>query len=116
MSAGKTQGSLYRYDSDGSLHLMETKLAISNGLGWSPDQKTFYLTDSPTQKMYAYNFDAVTGKISDRRIFVDLTGESFYPDGMTVDIEGEEIHAYSYQCSVLLVILLMQVYGYLMLW
>lgn len=88
MSPGKTQGSLYRYDSDGSLHLMETKLAISNGLGWSPDQKTFYLTDSPTQKIYAYNFDAVTGKISDRRIFVDLTGESFYPDGMAIDSQG----------------------------
>lgn len=88
MSPGKTQASLYRYDPDGSLHLMETGLTISNGLGWSPDQKTFYLTDSPHRKIYAYNFDAVTGKISDRRIFVDLTGESFYPDGMAIDTQG----------------------------
>ncbi|MDZ8225844.1 MULTISPECIES: SMP-30/gluconolactonase/LRE family protein [unclassified Nostoc] len=58
-----------RYDPDGSLHLMETRLMISHGLGWSPDHKTFYFTDSPMQKMYAYNFDAVTAKISDRRIF-----------------------------------------------
>ncbi|BCL35592.1 SMP-30/gluconolactonase/LRE family protein [Nostoc sp. MS1] len=88
LSLGKPEANLYRYDPDGSLHLMETGLTISNGLGWSPDQQTFYLTDSPQQKIYAYNFDAVTGKISDRRIFVDLTGESFYPDGMAIDSQG----------------------------
>ena len=35
----------------------------------------------------------MTVKISDRRIFVDLTGESFYPDGMTVDSEGNILSA-----------------------
>ncbi|MFN6461128.1 MAG: SMP-30/gluconolactonase/LRE family protein [Nostoc sp. DedVER02] len=87
-SLEKPQASLYRYDTDGSLHLMETGLTISNGLGWSPDQKTFYLTDSPHQKIYAYDFDSVTGNISNRRIFADLTHESFHPDGLTIDSEG----------------------------
>jgi sugar lactone lactonase YvrE len=88
MSPEKPQASLYRYDPDGSLHLMQTGLTISNGLGWSPDQNTFYLTDSPQQKIYAYDFNSVTGSISNRRIFVDLTSESFYPDGLTIDSEG----------------------------
>jgi sugar lactone lactonase YvrE len=87
-SLEKPQASLYRYDTDGSLHLMETGLTISNGLGWSPDQKTFYLTDSPQQKIYAYDFDSVAGNISNHRIFVDLTHESFHPDGLTIDSEG----------------------------
>ncbi|MFN6566859.1 SMP-30/gluconolactonase/LRE family protein [Dendronalium sp. ChiSLP03b] len=87
-ASGKEQASLYRYDCDGSLHVMETGLTVSNGLGWSPEQKTFYLTDSAKQKIYAYDFDAVTGNISNRRIFVDLTGESFYPDGLTIDSQG----------------------------
>lgn len=87
-SIEKPQASLYRYDKDGSLHLMETGLTISNGLGWSPDQKTFYLTDSPQQKIYAYDFNSITGNITNRRIFVDLTHESFYPDGLTIDSEG----------------------------
>jgi sugar lactone lactonase YvrE len=87
-ASGKEQASLYRYDCDGSLQVMETGLTVSNGLGWSLDQKTFYLTDSPKQKIYAYDFDAVTGNISNRRIFVDLTGESFYPDGLTIDSQG----------------------------
>ncbi|MEH2143918.1 SMP-30/gluconolactonase/LRE family protein [Nostoc sp.] len=87
-SLEKPQASLYRYDSDGSLHVMETGLTVSNGLGWSPDEKTFYLTDSPHKKIYAYDFNSVTGNISNRRICVDLTNESFYPDGLTIDSEG----------------------------
>jgi sugar lactone lactonase YvrE len=88
MSPGKCQGSLYRYDPDGSLHVMERGLAISNGLGWSPDGKRFYLTDSAVQKIYVYDFDDVTGDICHRSLFVDLDGESFYPDGLAVDDEG----------------------------
>ncbi|MDZ8109312.1 MAG: SMP-30/gluconolactonase/LRE family protein [Nostoc sp. DedQUE12a] len=84
----KPDANLYRYDTDGSLHLMETGLTISNGLGWSPDQKIFYLTDSPKQKIYAYDFNSVTGNITNRRIFVDLTHESFHPDGLTIDSQG----------------------------
>ncbi|WP_414544344.1 SMP-30/gluconolactonase/LRE family protein [Nostoc sp. CCY0012] len=88
MSSEKAQASLYRYDPDGSLHTMETGLTISNGLGWSPDQKTFYLTDSPQQTIYAYDFDLETGNIANRRAVVNLTHESFYPDGLTIDSEG----------------------------
>ena len=79
---------LYRYDLDGSLHVMETGLSISNGLGWSPDQTTFYLTDSPRQVIDAYTFDVASGQVSNRRTHVDLTHESFYPDGLTIDAEG----------------------------
>ena len=58
---------LYRYDLDGGLHLMETGLTISNGLGWSPDGTTFYLTDTPRQRIDAYNYDPASGSISYRR-------------------------------------------------
>lgn len=88
MSTKGPNGRLYRYDPDGSLHVLETGLTISNGLGWSPDQKTFYLTDSPLQTIYAFDFNAESGNISNRRIFIDLIAESFYPDGLTVDEEG----------------------------
>jgi sugar lactone lactonase YvrE len=88
MSSEANQAQLYRYDQDGSLHIMETGLTISNGLGWSPDQKTFYLTDSPQQKIFAYDFNSTTGSISNRRTVVDLTHESFNPDGLTIDSQG----------------------------
>jgi sugar lactone lactonase YvrE len=40
ISEAPGQAALYRYDPDGSLHVMETGLTISNGLGWSPDGST----------------------------------------------------------------------------
>ncbi|MBW4697796.1 MAG: SMP-30/gluconolactonase/LRE family protein [Aphanocapsa lilacina HA4352-LM1] len=83
------EGQLYRYDPDGSLHRMETGLSIANGLGWSPDNRTFYLTDtSPPQTIYAYDFDLESGLIGNRRPCVELRGAPFYPDGLTVDREG----------------------------
>lgn len=82
------QAALYRYDPDGSLHLMETGLSISNGLGWSPDGATFYLTDSAQHKIFTYRFDAQSGSISDRRILVDLGNEAVEPDGLAIDQQG----------------------------
>ena len=82
------QAVLYRYDLDGSLHLMETGLTISNGLGWSPDGSTFYLTDSPQRKIYAYDFEAATGAIRNRRILIDFGDEIVEPDGLTIDAAG----------------------------
>jgi sugar lactone lactonase YvrE len=88
ISRNPGEAELYRYDPDGSLHVMETGLTISNGLGWSPDGKTFYLTDSPRRAIYAYDFDVDAGKISGRRVVVDLTGEEVEPDGLAIDQEG----------------------------
>jgi sugar lactone lactonase YvrE len=82
------EAALYRVDLDGSLRVMETGLTISNGLGWSPDGATFYLTDSPTRKIYAYRFDADSGSIHDRRVLVDLGDEAVEPDGLAIDREG----------------------------
>ena len=39
-SYGEPKGRLWRYDPDGSLHLMETGIICGNGLTWSPDNKT----------------------------------------------------------------------------
>ncbi|MFB2839290.1 SMP-30/gluconolactonase/LRE family protein [Floridanema evergladense] len=82
------QATLYRYDPDGSLQIMERGLTISNGLGWSPDESTFYLTDSAQHKIYAYDFEVETGTISDRRVLIDLSDEGVEPDGLAIDSEG----------------------------
>jgi sugar lactone lactonase YvrE len=79
---------LYRCDPDGSVQVMETGLTISNGLGWSPDGETFYLTDSPRKIIYAYDFDLARGSLSKRRVLVDLGAEPVEPDGLAVDRDG----------------------------
>lgn len=79
---------LYRLDADGSVHTMETGITISNGIGWSPDNKTMYYTDSPPRVIYAYDFDPVTGALDNRRVFVRVPEEEGEPDGLAVDNEG----------------------------
>lgn len=79
---------LYRLDPDLTVHKMETGIDISNGIGWSPDNRVMYFTDSTPRKIYAYDFDSETGAIDNRRIFVDSSDRVGVPDGLTVDAEG----------------------------
>ena len=88
MPAPDHPGSLYRLDTDGSLTQVLTGIGISNGIGFTPDRKRMYYTDSPTHNIYIFDYDIATGEISNRQVFVH-TGESDgIPDGMTVDAEG----------------------------
>lgn len=79
---------LYRLDPDGSVHMMESGVGISNGIGWSPDDRIMYYTDSPRHTIYAYDYDAASGSIANRRILVHDPEQPGVPDGLTVDQEG----------------------------
>lgn len=81
-------GVLYRFDPDGSVHIMETGLLVSNGIGWSPDNTLMYFTDSDTHTIFVYDFDAESGSISNRRPLIVSTNEPGVPDGLIVDDEG----------------------------
>ena len=80
-------GTLYRIGADFKSVAMETGIGVSNGPCWSPDNRTFYFTDSMAQVIWAYDFDIESGAISNRRVFND-TKDFGYPDGATVDAEG----------------------------
>ena len=82
------QSALYRLDPNGSVHTMETGITISNGIGWSPDDKTMYYTDSAVRRIYAYDFNPASGEISNRRDFVKVPTTEGFPDGLTIDSEG----------------------------
>ncbi len=80
---------LYRLDADGTLQIMEEGIYISNGIGWSPDNKTMYYSDSGGGGIvYAYDFDLATGTTSNRRTFLPPTDTPAVADGLTVDAEG----------------------------
>ncbi|KAF9885649.1 hypothetical protein FE257_012740 [Aspergillus nanangensis] len=88
-SYGRPKGRLWRYDPDGSLHLMiDGGIVCGNGLAWSPDNQTMYFNDSVAMIVYAYDFDLESGDISNKRILVDRRDSFGEPDGMVVDTEG----------------------------
>ncbi len=80
--------SLYRLDPDLSVHTMETGVTVSNGIGWSPDNRTMYYCDSRIHMIYTYDFDLASGTIANRRAFVHTPDDPSTPDGLTVDSEG----------------------------
>ena len=85
--SNEADGSLYRLDPDGTVHTMETGIVLSNGIGWSPDDKTMYYNDTKKHVIYAYDFHSESGDISNRRNFVQFS-QDVDPDGLTVDREG----------------------------
>jgi len=88
MSADR--GRLYRFDRDGLSAPVLDKLYVPNGLAFSPDGKTMYLSDShpSQQQVWAFDYDTDTGTPSNRRVFVDMRDLPGRPDGAAVDVDG----------------------------
>jgi len=81
-------GSLYRLNPDLSIQRLATGIICANGLGWSPDNRTMYFTDSMVRTIWAYEFDFATGDLGTRRVFAQLPDHDGVPDGLTVDSQG----------------------------
>lgn len=79
---------LYRLDHDGSVHPMAHHIVETNGIAWSPDNKTLYYCDTLPRHIWQCDFDAITGNISNQRIFVQVPEGQGLPDGLTVDHDG----------------------------
>lgn len=82
-------GALYRLASgEGRLEHVVPGSTIGNGLGWSPDAKTMYYIDTPTGHVEAFDFDAESGSVENRRTLIEIPVSEGMPDGMCVDAAG----------------------------
>jgi sugar lactone lactonase YvrE len=90
MSKERSPGaaSLYRLAPGREIERVISHTTISNGLAWSVAGSRMYFTDSTTQRIDVFDFDAATGAIADRRTFAEIDPSDGLPDGMTVDAEG----------------------------
>jgi len=81
-------GTLYRLDADHRVTQIIGGVTISNGIGWSPDERLMYYVDSHTRRVDVLDYDPSTGSVDHRRPFVKLPSGTGLPDGLTVDAEG----------------------------
>ena len=89
MSNATTPGRLYRLDPDGKIHKVYEGTKTSNGMGFSPDRKTFYFTDTGPGEIYAFDYERETGGITNQRLLIKIDRSvGGGPDGMTVDSDG----------------------------
>ncbi|MFF4654546.1 SMP-30/gluconolactonase/LRE family protein [Streptomyces sp. NPDC001381] len=79
-------GTLSRLTGDGTAETVLDDVAVSNGIGWSPDHSLMYYIDSPTRRVDV--FDHSEGRVANRRTFVGIEEGAGFPDGLTVDAEG----------------------------
>jgi L-arabinonolactonase len=81
-------GDLYCVDGAFHVNRVEAGVTVSNGIGWSPDNRTLYHTDTPSCRLFAYDYDIATGAAANRRVFAEVAPGHGGPDGMTVDSDG----------------------------
>lgn len=84
----KQAAALYLLDGKGVVTKKIDKVSCSNGMAWSPNDETFYFIDTSIRQIVAYDFESGAGRISNRRIVIEVDPADGLPDGMTIDAEG----------------------------
>jgi sugar lactone lactonase YvrE len=79
---------LYRVTPDRRIERKAEGYGVSNGLAWSPDGRTMYHSDTRGPFIDAWDFDAATGGLANRRRLVTLSEAGGRPDGGATDAEG----------------------------
>lgn len=90
MNQDQTVGALYRFDGRGLSSPQVNRLIVPNGLAWSPDGRTMYLSDSHphVRAIWAFDFDIDDGVATNRRLWIDMRAYAGRPDGAAVDADG----------------------------
>lgn len=90
--------SLTGVENAGGLYVLDRKLtvtcpisdiSISNGMAWSPNHRKFYHIDTPSFGVHSYDYDIITGDISNKKLSINIPKNEGAPDGMTIDSDGK---------------------------
>jgi sugar lactone lactonase YvrE len=93
------KAALYRWPAGRAAKLdrIAGDITVSNGLAFSPDGSTLYWSDTPSHRIFAFDFDGAAGSLSRQRVLAefplkqpgqDLVTYGGRPDGAAVDAEG----------------------------
>src|SRR6185369_16115428 len=79
-------GSLYCFAGK-RLRRMDSGYVITNGPAMGPHDRILYHVDTLQRRVYAFNVDAA-GELSGKRVFTTVEEPGVYPDGPTIDADG----------------------------
>jgi L-arabinonolactonase len=86
--SGDPISNVYRLDHDLRIHQIISNVTCANSTCFSPDGTIMYFADTPIGQIWAYDYDADTGTVANRRVFADFSDQPGIPDGSIVDAEG----------------------------
>ncbi|MCW9034930.1 MAG: SMP-30/gluconolactonase/LRE family protein [Rhodospirillales bacterium] len=78
--------SVHSYDGDEVRTIIED-IKCTNSICFSNDGTRMFFTDTPTKKIYAYDYNRSTGELGKRSLFATLNDDEGMPDGSCVDAE-----------------------------
>jgi sugar lactone lactonase YvrE len=87
IGADRPSGSLYRLDTDLSVHCVDSGYTIANGPAISADDRFMYHTDTTLRTIFRYDI-LESGRLGARVPFIEFEYGWGNPDGMTLDTEG----------------------------
>jgi len=82
------RGRLYRMELDGTLIKILDGIGCSNGMGFTPDRRLFYYTDSADRMIFRFSYNQESGIINKKKLFIHTEQGGGVPDGLTVDADG----------------------------
>jgi sugar lactone lactonase YvrE len=91
MAAATRAGALYRFaKGQRELPAQLGGFIVPNGLAFSPEGTTMYVSDShpSVQTIWAFDYDPDGGTPSNRRVFVNMHHLPGRPDGAAIDVDG----------------------------
>ena len=88
IGASESSGGVYRVFQNGVLEKLWDGTQVANGMGFSPDLKTFYWTDSTARHIYRFDYDERTHHFTGRELIYEAPTEEDIPDGLTVASDG----------------------------
>jgi sugar lactone lactonase YvrE len=82
-------GSFYQYSAAHGLRRLDLpNCRVSNSICFSPDGRTIYFTDTPTNVIRCGDYEAGTAAVTNVRDFTALGPGDGHPDGSIVDADG----------------------------
>jgi sugar lactone lactonase YvrE len=83
----EASGSLYRIDEDLSCTRVDSGYKVTNGPAFDVERGRMYHNDSAAQTIFVFDISD-SGELSGRRVFAQFGEGDGFPDGMTVDSQG----------------------------
>jgi sugar lactone lactonase YvrE len=93
-SPSKQSGRLHSFTLDGGLRIEPDAAELHNGMAWSADGSTFFLSHSYTREIIAFDYEMDGGRLSNRRVFATIPKGLGIPDGAAIDSDG------GYWCTI----------------
>jgi L-arabinonolactonase len=84
------KAAFYRIETDHRVKILCDGFNTTNGLAFGPDGRTIYFSDSfaDVRKVWASDYDPVSGTMAVPRLFIDFAHLPGKPDGAAVDCDG----------------------------